>query len=95
LGRATADLIVVRHPRDGELDRIERLLVQLRTLDGLTEKGRGVFYRRSRAFLHFHVDGDDIYADLRLAGDDFDRTRATTKAEQKALFAAVRKGVRA
>jgi hypothetical protein len=93
LGRATSDLIAVRHPRDGELDRIEPLLVQLRTLDGLTEKGRGVFYRRSRAFLHFHVDGDDIYADVRLTGDDFDRARTTTKAEQKALVAAVRKAL--
>ena len=83
----------MRHARDEDLDRIEPLLEQLRSIAGLTEKSRGVFYRRSRAFLHFHADGDDTYADLRLAGDDFERTRATTSAEQNALVAAVRKGL--
>jgi hypothetical protein len=80
----------VRHARDEDLDRIEPLLAQLRTLDGLTEKSRGVFYRRSRACLHFHADADETYADLRLHGDEFERSRATTKAEQRALLAAVR-----
>jgi hypothetical protein len=91
LGRATSDLIAVRHPRPEDLDRIESVLEQLRAIDGLTEKSRGVFYRRSRAFLHFHADGDDTYADLRVAGDDFERTRVTTKAEQRTLVATVRR----
>lgn len=69
------------------------MLAQLRQLDGLTEKSRGVFYRRSRACLHFHADGDDTYADLRLDGDEFDRIRATTKAEQRALVTAVRRAL--
>ena len=81
----------MRHARDADLDRIEPLLSALRALDGLTEKNRGVFYRRSRACLHFHADGDDTYADVRLRGDDFERTRATTKAEQRALVAALRR----
>jgi hypothetical protein len=83
----------MRHARDEDLDRIEPLLAQLRALDGLTEKSRGVFYRRSRACLHFHADGDDTYADVRLTGDEFERTRATTKAEQTALVASVRRGL--
>jgi hypothetical protein len=83
----------VRHARDEDLDRIESMLAQLRQLDGLTEKSRGVFYRRSRACLHFHADGDDTYADLRLDGDEFDRIRATTKAEQRALVTAVRRAL--
>lgn len=69
------------------------MLEQLRALDGLTEKNRGVFYRGSRAFLHFHADGDATYADVRYTGDEFERTRATTKAEQKALVAAVRRAL--
>ena len=52
-----------------------------------------MFYRRSRACLHFHADGDDTYADVRLDGDEFERTRATTKAEQRALVAAVRRAL--
>jgi hypothetical protein len=83
----------VRHARDEDLDRIEPLLEQLRAVDGLTEKNRGVFYRRSRACLHFHADGDDTYADVRLAGDEFERVRATTKAEQKTLVTEVRRAL--
>jgi hypothetical protein len=83
----------MRHARDDDLDRIEPLLVQLRGIDGLTEKSRGVFYRRSRACLHFHADGNDAYADVRFDGDDFERTRATTKTEQKALVSAVRRAL--
>ena len=94
MGRAAAHLSAVRHARDTDLDRIEPLLAQLRAINGLTEKSRGVFYRRSKAFLHFHADGDDTYADVRLATDDFERTRATTKAEQRALVAAVKRALR-
>jgi N-acetylglutamate synthase-like GNAT family acetyltransferase len=83
----------VRHARDEDLDRIEPLLAQLRSLDGLIEKKRGAFYRGSRAFLHFHEDHGDTYADVRLSGDAFERTRATTKAEQRALVAAVRRAL--
>jgi hypothetical protein len=75
----------VRHITPARLDGIEELLASLRTVDGLVERKRGVFYRRSRAFLHFHEDGDDVYADVRLGGDDFERLRATTKSEQRAL----------
>jgi hypothetical protein len=82
----------MRHARADDLDRIEPLLGQLRGIDGLTEKSRGVFYRRSRAYLHFHADGDDTYADVRV-GDEFERTRATTKTEQKALVSAVRRAL--
>jgi hypothetical protein len=83
----------MRHARGADLDRIEPLLDELRAIDGLTEKSRGVFYRRSTACLHFHADGDDTYADVRLVTDDFERLRATTKAEQRALVAAVRRGL--
>ena len=83
----------MRHARDADLDRIEPLLAQLRALDGLTEKSRGVFSLRSRACLHFHADGDDTYADVRIGTDEFERSRATTKAEQRALVAAVKRAL--
>jgi N-acetylglutamate synthase-like GNAT family acetyltransferase len=83
----------VRHARDDDLDRIEPLLEQLRSLEGLTERKRGAFYRGSRAFLHFHEDNGDTYADVKLSGHAFERTRATTKAEQRALVAAVRRAL--
>ena len=70
------------------------MLTKLRKLPGLREPRRGVFYRRSKACLHFHADGDDTYADVRIDSDEFERTRATTKAEQRALVAAVKRGMR-
>jgi hypothetical protein len=83
----------VRHPRDGELDALAPVLEQLRAVDGLVERKPGVFYRRSKAFLHFHIDGDDFYADTRLDGATFARMKVTTKTEQRALVAAVRRVV--
>jgi hypothetical protein len=62
----------------------------LRALEGVTERGRGVFYRKSRAFLHFHEDPSGLYADLRCDGDAFQRSRVETEIERNALFEAVR-----
>jgi hypothetical protein len=83
----------VRHARPDDLERIAPLLAQLRSIDGLTEKSPGSFYRRSRGFLHFHAHGQEMYADVKLNGDEFERVRATTKAEQRALVAAVKRAL--
>jgi len=80
----------VKHAGPAALDRLEPLLAELRALDGLKEKARGVFYRRSRAFLHFHEDSSGLHADLRLAGEAFDRFRIEDAAERAALLARVR-----
>jgi hypothetical protein len=80
----------VRHATSERLDDIEPLLDQVRALDGLVEKTRGHFYRGSRGCLHFHEDGDDLYADVRIDTDDFERVRVTTKAEQRRLVTRLR-----
>jgi hypothetical protein len=80
----------MRHITPPGLDAIEPLLQRLRTVPDLVERKRGVFYRRSNAFLHFHEDGGDVYADVKLGGDGFERMRVTTKAEKDALVQAVR-----
>ena len=67
------------------------MLAELRALDGLVERTPGSFYRKSKGFLHFHVDGNDMWVDVKLDGVAFDRRRVTTKAEQRALVSAVRK----
>jgi hypothetical protein len=79
----------VRHAREGTLDRLEALLAELRAVPGLREKKRGVFYRRSKAFLHFHEDPTGLYADVRL-DEEFERLRVTTGEERAALLALVR-----
>jgi hypothetical protein len=78
----------MRHARDEDLNRVEALLVQLRTLPGMIEKKRGVFYFKSRSFLHFHEDPKGMFADLREAGggNDFDRIDVTDATGQKALL---------
>ena len=80
----------MRHITDGRLDGIEPLLEELRKVPTLVERKRGVFYRSSRAFLHFHEDGDDVYADVRLQGDDFDRRCVTARNAQRVLVRDVR-----
>ncbi len=80
----------LKHAGDAALDRLEGLLRDLRRLNGLVEKKRGVFYRGSRAFLHFHEDPSGLYADVRLSSD-FERQRVTTQRERRALLAQVRR----
>jgi hypothetical protein len=80
----------MRHATPAALDRLEPLLAELRRIAELREKKRGTFYRGARAFLHFHEDPAGLFADVRFAGDEFTRLRATTRAEQRALLAALR-----
>lgn len=75
----------MRHARTAALDELEPLILRLRQVDGLVERKRGVFYRKSKAFLHFHEDPSGLYADVRL-GADFERFRVQTLAEQEALL---------
>ena len=78
----------MRHARDADLDRIEELLVRIRTLPGLTEKKRGVFYRKSRGFLHFHEDPKGMFADI---SDPDERIDVTDTAGQARLIEAARR----
>lgn len=69
------------------LDALEPLLARLRTLPGLKEKSRGIFYLKSKAFLHYHEDPAGLFADLR-EDSDFTRYEVTSAEGQEALFAA-------
>ena len=83
----------MKHVTPAGLDELEEVLSDLRQVDGLTEKKRGVFYRGSRAFLHFHEDPTGTYADVRVE-TDFERLRVTTKAERRRLLSVVRRAAR-
>jgi hypothetical protein len=82
----------MRHARDQDLDRVDGLLTQLRALPGLVEKKRGVFYRKSRAFLHFHEDPKGMFADI---SDPDERIEVTDAAGQARLMAAARRRLEA
>jgi hypothetical protein len=79
----------LRHADSAALDRLEPLLSQLREIPGLKEVRRGVFYRRSRAFMHFHDDPSGLYADIRL-DKNFERQRVDTADERLYLLNQIR-----
>jgi len=84
----------MRHAREEDLEALEALLAALRATDGLTEKRPGVFYRRSKALLHFHVDDDVLFADVRTDPDgEFVRVRVATRAEQRRLLASIHRSM--
>ena len=75
----------MRLARNEALDELEPFLERLRTVPGLVERKRGVFYVRSRAFLHFHEDPSGLHADVRL-GSEFSRFRVQTEEERDELL---------
>jgi hypothetical protein len=84
----------MKHAGDKALDELEPLLVAMRACPSLVEKKRGIFYRKSTAFLHFHEDPDGFFADIKLHGDGvYTRLRVSTAAERKAFIAAAKKAL--
>ncbi|HEY2480795.1 MAG TPA: hypothetical protein VGI30_01195 [Caulobacteraceae bacterium] len=77
----------MKHAGVQALARLEPLLARLRAFDALKERSRGVFYVRSRAFLHFHEDPAGLFADVRAVdGGDFERLKVDGAAGQAALL---------
>jgi len=83
----------VKHAGGESLDILEPLLVEIRLWPELKEKKRGTFYRKGRAWLHFHEDPKGLFADLR-GPDDWLRLRVSDPEEQAALIAAVEAALR-
>jgi hypothetical protein len=80
----------MKHATAQALDRVSTLLDGLRKLAALQEKACGVYYLKSRAFLHFHEDNGSVYADVRLDDVEFERFCVDTLASQRRLLAAIR-----
>jgi hypothetical protein len=81
----------MKHAGEQALDQLEPLLSELRALTGMVEKKRGVFYRKSKAFLHFHEDPKGLFGDLRDAtGEDFDRFDVTGEPGRAELVTAAK-----
>jgi hypothetical protein len=78
----------MKHATEASLQPIRPLLEALRQLRTLQEKRPGVFYVRSRAFLHFHEDPAGLFADLRIA-EAWERLPVNGAAEQDRLLRAV------
>lgn len=79
----------MRHATAEALDTLDAFLEQLRAVEGLRERKRGTFYRKSQAFLHFHEDPAGLFADLKRNGA-WDRFPVSKVADRKALLRAAR-----
>ena len=67
------------------LSELSGLLDEIRQREGLKEKGLGIFYRKSKAFLHFHEDPAGMFADLD-SGLAFDRFPVNSRDEWDTLL---------
>jgi hypothetical protein len=78
----------MKHASKDALGRLADLLAQIRQKDGLKEKKLGIFYRKSKAFLHFHEDPAGLFADLN-AAEEFERYPVNSERERAALLKAI------
>ena len=85
---------MVKHAGQNTLTSLEPLLQKVRKQQGLVERTPGAFYRKSKAYLHFHEDPSGIYADVKLNSAEFTRIRATTPKEQARLLSLIGKSLK-
>jgi hypothetical protein len=78
----------MKHASAAALHELSELLEQIRVKEGIKEKKLGIFYRKSKSFLHFHEDPAGLFADLSL-GADFMRYPVNTKKEWRVLLNAI------
>jgi len=84
----------MKHAGAGALDKLADLLADIRATGALKERNRGVFYFKSKAFLHFHEDPAGLFADVRTAeGGDFDRIKIDDADGRAALLEYVRRAI--
>ena len=72
--------------------RIELAPEQQEMIDGVTERKRGIFYRKSQAMLHFHEDPAGFFADLRLP-HGWTRLPVNTAAERRRLLSTLKSAI--
>ena len=94
LRSSKASSVDVKHAGAETLAQLEPLIASLRQVSGLREQKTGIFYRGSRAFLHFHEDPAGLFADVRLS-ETFERFEVTTTQQQQALVRRIQDSVNA
>ena len=84
----------MKHAGPNTLATLEPLLRKVREHASLVERTPGSFYRKSKAYLHFHEDASGTYADIKLNPVGFTRVRATTPKEQAHLLVLISEGLK-
>jgi hypothetical protein len=92
----TSDTLAsMKHASESTLLELTSLLDRLRSFEALVEKRPGVFYRKTKAFMHFHEDPTGLFVDVRLKADEpFTRLPVTTSVQQSTLIAKVERVLR-
>jgi hypothetical protein len=75
----------MKHAGEVTLAQLEPLLNQVRQFQGLIEKKRGTFYKKSAAFLHFHEDVTGNFADLKI-GKEWIRLAVNNQTDYQLLL---------
>jgi hypothetical protein len=74
----------VKHAGPEALDALADFIAAVRAR-GLKDPRPGIFYRKGKAWLHFHEDKAGLFADIRL-GAEWERFRVSDAAEQANLL---------
>jgi len=84
----------MRHVQESDLERLSAFLQDLDALcaktTALKVRKKGVYYLKSKAFLHFHEDDGDLFADVKLDGITFDRFNVSRRSDQHQLLKAIK-----
>jgi hypothetical protein len=84
----------MKHATRAAMNQLIDLLKCLRQIKELTERRPGVFYKSSRAFIHFHEDPAGIFAHIKLLSG-WQRIRVQTRLEQRIFLKKVRSACQA
>ena len=81
----------MKHAGPRALDELAALLEAVRAR-GLKEPRPGIFYRKGKAWLHFHEDKAGLFADIRF-GAAWERFRVSDAGEQANLLRLIDRGL--
>jgi hypothetical protein len=74
----------MKHAGPAALDALADLIGSIREQSELKESRPGVFYRKGKAYLHFHEDPAGLFADLRVS-TEWERF-PVSEADERARF---------
>jgi hypothetical protein len=77
----------MKHAGPQALNTLNELLSAIR-VRGLNEPRPGSFYRKGKAWLHFHEDKAGLFADIRV-GREWERFRVSETEERVALLSLI------
>jgi hypothetical protein len=77
----------MKHAGPEALNTLNDLLSTIRAR-GLNEPRPGSFYRKGKAWLHFHEDKAGLFADIRV-GPEWERFRVSETEERAALLSLI------